>query len=317
MITWKEFMDNENKRDKNPEILKRLAFPKGKIDVVLDTDAYNEIDDQFALSYMIKSDYKLNTKAIYAAPFYNERSSSPKDGMEKSYDEIKNLLTLMGKTDMLDNVFKGSETYLPNETTPVVSDAAKDLAKRAMDYTPDSPLYVVAIGAITNIASAILINPEIINRIVVVWLGGNATNWPHNGEFNSSQDVAAVRVVFNSKLALVQAPCAGVVSAFRISKYELIHHLSNKNPLCDYLLEHTVGVAENETKYTAWTRVVWDVTAVAWLLDEDFVRSTIEHTPIPQYDSKYSFDNTRHFYRYIFEINRDALFSDMFEKLAK
>ena len=69
-------------------LLRRLTKPKGKIDVVLDTDTYNELDDQFALSYMMKNSDKLNVKALYAAPFLNDKSVSPKDGMEKSYDEI-------------------------------------------------------------------------------------------------------------------------------------------------------------------------------------------------------------------------------------
>ena len=72
----------------NEELVRRLKKPVGMVDVVLDTDTFNEIDDQFALAYLIKSDEKLNLKAIYAAPFYNEKSTGPKDGMEKSYEEI-------------------------------------------------------------------------------------------------------------------------------------------------------------------------------------------------------------------------------------
>ena len=49
--------------------LKNLSVPTGKIDVVLDTDAYNEIDDQFAFAYLLKSKEKANVTAIYAAPF--------------------------------------------------------------------------------------------------------------------------------------------------------------------------------------------------------------------------------------------------------
>ena len=58
----------------NEQRIKNLSVPSGRIDVVLDTDTYNEIDDQFALAYMLKSKEKLNTKAIYAAPFYNNNS---------------------------------------------------------------------------------------------------------------------------------------------------------------------------------------------------------------------------------------------------
>ena len=35
------------------QLFKNLNRPEGKIDVVLDTDAYNEIDDQFAIAYAL------------------------------------------------------------------------------------------------------------------------------------------------------------------------------------------------------------------------------------------------------------------------
>ncbi|MBO4299473.1 MAG: nucleoside hydrolase, partial [Clostridia bacterium] len=161
--------------------LRNLECPKGRIDMVLDTDAYNEIDDQFAISYALHAGEKLDVKALYAAPFFNSRSTGPADGMERSYQEILKLLSLSG---MERPVFRGSETYLPDEKTPVDSDAARDLAERAAAYTPDKPLYVATIGAITNVASALLMKPEIADRIVVVWLGGHSLEWHDNKEFN-------------------------------------------------------------------------------------------------------------------------------------
>jgi len=86
--------------DINVSLLSRLKKPQGKIDVVLDTDTYNEIDDQFALAFLIKSDEKLCLKGIYAAPFYNQNSTSPAEGMEKSYNEIFNILSLMKRDDL-------------------------------------------------------------------------------------------------------------------------------------------------------------------------------------------------------------------------
>ena len=101
--------------------LAALESPKGIVDVVLDTDAYNEIDDQFALSYALRSPDKINLCAIYAAPFHNTRSSGPKEGMERSYEEILKLLTLAGREDMKKTTFRGSETWLTDEKTPVES----------------------------------------------------------------------------------------------------------------------------------------------------------------------------------------------------
>ena len=177
---------------------------------------------------MIRNGDKLRVQAIYAAPFHNEKSVSPKDGMEKSFSEILTLLALLGREDLNPCVFKGSETYLHDEETPVPSSAARDLAERAMRYTPENPLYVIAIGAITNVASAILINPAIRERIVVVWLGGNALHWPDNREFNLAQDVAAARILFGCGVPLVQLPCMGVVSSFTVSEPELRQYLLGK-----------------------------------------------------------------------------------------
>lgn len=299
------------------KLLKKLERPAGKVDVVIDTDTYNEIDDQYALAYLIKSDEKLNLKAIYAAPFYNNKSTGPADGMEKSYQEIMNILTLLEREDLKESVYRGSTCYMPSETEPVISDAAKDLAERAMNYTEDNPLYVIAIGAITNVSSALIMKPEIKDRIVLIWLGGNATHWPHNKEFNLYQDVAGARIVFGCGVPLVQLPCMGVVSAFTTSGPELEYHLRGKNKLCDYLIDVTTAEALECYGGSTWTRPIWDVTAVAWLLDGDFMDECLIHSPIPEYDDRYAFDNNRHFIKYVYHIKRDNLFADLFNKLKK
>lgn len=317
--SWEDFLrpvETDMSID-NARLIRRLEKPKGRVDVVIDTDTYNEIDDQYALSYLIKSDEKLDLKAIYAAPFFNEKSTGPADGMEKSYREIMNVLTLLEREDLKEHVYRGSTEYLPSETEPVISDAAKDLAERAMNYTEEHPLYVVAIAAITNVASALLLNPDIKNRIVLIWLGGNATNWPDNKEFNLYQDVAGARIVFGCGVPLVQLPCMGVVSAFTTSGPELEYHLRGKNKLCDYLVNVTTTEAVACNGGPVWTRPIWDVTAVAWLLDGDFEEDCLIHSPIPEYDNRYAFDNNRHFIKYVYHIKRDKLFADLFAKLSR
>ena len=295
--------------------IKNLSVPEGKIDVIIDTDTYNEIDDQFAVSYLLKSSDKLNTKAIYAAPFLNDRSTSPADGMEKSYNEILKLLDLAEeKVD----VFKGSDSFLKDETTPVVSDAAKDLAERVKNYSPSNPLYIVAIGAITNIASAILLNPEVAENTVVVWLGGHALHYHDTKEFNMYQDVAAARVIAQSGVPYVMLPCCGVVSSFTISEPELTAWFIGQNKLADYLARNTIKEAKKYATTKVWTRCIWDVTAVAWLLNDNerFMKSRIVPTPIPTYDNYYAVNNNGLPMRYVYYIDRDALMNDLINKLT-
>ena len=297
--------------------LRMLEKPNGPIDMVLDTDAYNEIDDQFAIAYTLRCPERLHLHALYAAPFHNARSESAEDGMEKSYNEILKLLRL-ANADV--PTFRGSPVYLPDETTPVASPAAADLAERAAQYSPEHPLYVVAIGAITNVASAILYNPEIIDRIVIVWLGGHDKSWPDTKEFNLWQDVAAARVVFGCGAPVVQLPCMGVVSAFYTTQPELEFWLRGKNALCDYLIDHTVEEAESYAAGRVWSRVIWDVTAVGWLLNDGdrFMSSVLEPAPIPEFDGYYAYTTrNRPTIRRVTHINRDALFGELFRVLAQ
>lgn len=296
------------------QFLKNLQPPKGRVDVVLDTDAYNEIDDQFAIAYLLRSKERLNTVAMYAAPFFNANSSGPADGMRRSYDEILKLLELCGESVP---AYLGSEDYLADEATPQPSPAADDLVERAMRYSPEEPLYVVAIGAITNVASALLMRPEIAENIVVVWLGGHARHWSDTREFNMMQDVAAARVVMRSGAPFVQLPCFGVVSEFRASGADLEKWLMNKNPLADYLARNTIREAESYAAGTPWTRVIWDVTAVAWLLNdgEKFMHSRVLLTVLPGYDDIYEDTPLAHEMCCVYGINRDALMRDLFDKL--
>lgn len=301
------------------QYLKNLNPPCRKVDAVIDTDAFNEIDDQFAISYMLKSPDRINVKAILAAPFFNDNSVSPADGMEKSYNEILKLLDLAGMPDMKKSVFKGSDRYLRDENTPVNSAAAEHLVSLSGNYTADNPLYIVAIGAITNVASAFLLCPEMKERTVVVWLGGHALHIGDTREFNMRQDIAAARIVMGCGVPFVQLPCVGVVDAFTTTRYELEHWLAGKNPLSDYLAKNTIAASDCYTPERPWSRVIWDVTAAAWLLNDNgrFMQSHLIPSPIPEYDGKYASDPSRHFIRCVCRIHRDALMTDLFSKLTQ
>jgi len=290
---------------------KRLDPPNGKIRMVLDTDTYNEVDDQFALAYALKSPEKLKLEAVYAAPFHNSRSSGPKDGMEKSYDEILRLLRIL-KVQTDGFVLKGSDRYLPDLEHPVVSGAARDIVKKANE-SDGEPLYVVAIGAITDVASALLLDPSIIEKIVVVWLGGHPLYWEHTREFNLKQDIPAAQVVFDSGVPLVLIPCMGVASHLLTSVPELEACLGGKNAFCDCLIELFKAYSPD---HFAWAKEIWDIAAVGWLVNPGWIPSDLVHSPILTDQCTWSFDNSRHFIRCAKSLSRNAIFKDLFTKLG-
>lgn len=292
--------------------LERLELPKNRVDMVLDTDTYNEVDDQFALCYSLLSPEKVNLQAVYAAPFHNNRSTGPEDGMEKSYDEIVRLLGTVGvKADNF--VFKGSRSYLPDSNTPVDSPAARDLIARAMARPDDDPLYVVAIGCITNIASALLMEPQLVKKIVLVWLAGHEFSWPHTKEFNMMQDIPASQIILDSGVPLILVPCMGVASHLTASTWELDACIRGKNALCDALCDLFAEYSDN---HYGWAKEIWDVAAVSCLLKPEMISSEITHSPILSTDHRYSFDNNRHFIRVVRSLYRTGIFRDMFNHLS-
>lgn len=289
----------------------RLTPPTGRVRMVLDTDTYNEIDDQFALAHALLSPDKLTVEAIYAAPFHNDRSTGPADGMERSYQEILRLLALLD-VSAEGYALRGATAYLDRERL-VSTPAVADLIARALAAPPDDPLYVVAIAALTNIATAILLEPRIIEHIVVVWLGGHALHWPHTREFNLKQDIPAAQVLFDSGVPLVLVPCEGVTTHLHTTVPELDAYLAGKNVLCDFLVETVKGY---HADHFAWSKVVWDVAAVAWLLDPDWVPTELVSSPILTDRGTWSVDRGRPLIRAATYVRRDPIFRDLFIKLS-
>ena len=288
--------------------------------VILDTDTYNEIDDQFALAWaVIENGKRLNLLSINAAPFHNDRSTGPKDGMEKSYEEIQRLMGLIDESGFDLKVatkdipvYRGSESYLASKKEPVISDAAKNIVDTVK--ASSEPVYVVAIGAITNVASAIIMDPSIVNNMAVIWLGGHAWHYSHSREFNMRQDVPAAQVVMDSKVPFLQVPCVGVCDMLHTTVPELKYYLDGKNKLSTYLCD--IVASYNRGNAYCWSKVIWDVSAVAAVITKGYGDPVVLPTPILTSDSLYAFDTARHPMIYVRSLNRDRIFADLFKTIT-
>lgn len=140
-------------------------FHKEKLNVILDTDTYSECDDQFALAYMLKSQDVFNVEAITVAPYINKHCTIP-EGQENSYNEILKICKWLDfETD--NKVFKGAMDFMINGYSEE-NNAVNKIIEVALK---NEKTYIMAIGAITNVALAIKKEPNIIDRIEVIWLG--------------------------------------------------------------------------------------------------------------------------------------------------
>ena len=342
----------------------KLNVPSGKIHLIIDTDAKNEVDDQFAVSWAIRSPERFVVDAVYAAPFSHDcfkklagdtasidavggitYADHPGDGMEASYQELLKLFDLLGeKTE--GRVFRGSRNYISDIGGPMESDAAKDLIRRAM--SSEETIYVAAIGAPTNIASALLMEPELVKKIVLVWLGGQPLYFKHGIEFNLMQDIKASQVLFDSGVPMVLIPCMNTASMLTLTKPEVEQCLAGKNAISDYLakivleaygdassaammaamLRHSYLAFREDredayllqfpTNHTAPSRIIWDISTIAFLKNPSWTLSTLESSPILRDDLFWGEkDESRHQIRVVNFCNRDPIFGDMIACLRK
>lgn len=303
------------------EQLRRLMPPEGKIRAVLDTDAANEVDDQFAIVYSLLSKERFNLEAIYAAPYVRGEVDT-ETGMERSYRDIVRVLGMM-HVESKGVAFRGSPNYLTTNGAPRDphrSEAVMDLISRAM-ASDKEPLYVMAIGAITNIASAILIEPRIIDHIVLVWNGGAPLHFPSARIYNIEQDLLGSRVVFDCGVPLVHLPHHTTAGYLLTTIQEVREHVKGKAAIGDHLYElyrdvlHTTFGATADHFGFAWG--IWDFGVPAYLVNSDWVQTEIVHSPVLTDQCTWSFDNRRHFIRNGVLADRNPVFQDFFTKLGR
>jgi inosine-uridine nucleoside N-ribohydrolase len=310
----------------------RLALPSHPIHIVLDTDTKNEIDDQFALIYALLSK-ELVIEAVHAAPFVKSGYPTPASGMEASYAEILTLFRHMPRPPSIP-VYSGSRAVLSDPHTPVPSEAATHLIELAMQPRT-TPLYVVAIGAVTNVISAILLKPQIMEHIVVVWLGAHPSYWTwdvgaavgslnHAGpmrEFNFSNDPMGAAALFDSGVPLVWVPCKNVAEHLRTVPAEIDRYVAGCGDIGRYL----ATIFHNWVTRPAASKPLWDMSTIASLLNPSWVPTIL--APTPQFhlqtlrNSKTSTpfsatETTRPRCRIAIDVKRDPIFNDFFTKLA-
>ncbi len=280
-----------------------------KVNVILDTDTYNECDDQFALSYLLKNQDIFNIEAITIAPYsHPTRNVSVKEGQELSYNEVLKICEWLN-FNTTNKVFKGSMDYIQNEyddNNPAVEKIIEIALK-------NEKTYILAIGAITNIALAIKKEPKVIDKIEVIWLGGNELGYKDNLEYNFKQDIEAVELVFNSKVKLTILPCKNVVSKLRIDINTLQKEIGNRSVLCSYLIDrfHNDGYHGEQEE-----RVIWDISAIAYMVNQNWFILKEISCPNINDDTSYNLTDNCHKVKIVTDINRDEIYKDLFKKLG-
>ena len=278
--------------------------------VIIDTDAKNEADDQFAIVHaLLTPSFELH--GLIPAHFGTAKSAT---SLKDSHDEVLLLLGLMGLEGKV-RVVDGAAAAIPDMATPAPSGGAELIIAHALADDP-RPLHVAFLGPLTDMASAILMAPEIASRNVrVIWIGGGY--WPvGNREYNLSNDIAAANVVARSGIEIWQIPMK-VYRHMAVSYAELYERVSDKGEIGRYLVDQLVAWNERMVAEPIEHRSLGDSPAIGVMMYPECGDS--EWVPGPEYNELMNYVHTgrNRPVRLYHSVDQRFILEDMFAKLAR
>lgn len=248
--------------------------------IIINTDAKNEADDQFAIVHALLSP-TLDVRGIVPAHFGTRRTN---ESLRESREEVDLLLRLMGREGQY-VVADGAPHKLPDEQTPVPSAGSRLIIEESKK--DEGTLYVTFLGPLTDMASAILEDPEIQDRdVVVVWIGGP----PHGGviapshiEFNLSNDIESANVVMDSRIPVWQIPST-VYSMMSVTHLELENRVAPLGELGAYLTQQVIDFNATVENLAMDFRSLGDSPAIGAVMNP---RGGVWRSfPAPRYDGE-------------------------------
>lgn len=210
-----------------------------RIRVILDSDTACEADDPFAIAYALMSP-KLDVRAIIAEHFACSGSE------QASYEAIQKLINVM---EIDTNILHG-EIWPPNEKNEA-SEGVRFIIEEARKKD-EHPLFILCLGALTNIARALKEAPDIAEHITIVTIGGRDYFEPDQDirEFNFGNDIEAANTVLSSNAPLWQIPIC-TYATMRVGLAELQCRVAPYGRTGKYLFEQMVQY--NLTPQANWT----------------------------------------------------------------
>ncbi|GAB1452909.1 hypothetical protein MASR2M47_29650 [Draconibacterium sp.] len=244
-----------------------LAFAvssQQKTKVIIDADTANEVDDLFAITRAVLEPtwevLAINSTQWQASQWAVENT------MEASYRLNLVLLGYLQKRNI--KVCRGSINRMFDWGDKAQhSEAAYEIIKQAYKTAAGEKLHVITLGALTNVASAVLIDPTIKAKIVVYWLGSSYDFEKQKAkhiDFNSVMDIQAVDLMTNSEVEMHIIP-VNVAAKMKVKRADAGVQLQGKQPVSDFLLNHW----DQHLDGSFSERTLWDLALIEAMIHPD------------------------------------------------
>ncbi len=301
---YRELRERVQRRDPTQRRVPAIPPKDQKIRVIIDADAHNEIDDVWAIALALLSPERLQIEGFVAANYDNENEGAGPRSIETSAQTIHTLLQKAGLAGKIP--VKLGSAPMRYQFEPSESEGVDFIVERALASTPEDPLWIVGLGAATNIASAYLKEPRIADRVVIFWHG--RTQWPDKAaNFNVHGDVRAARRLFQSDLSFVLFDTGS----------DLFCPMAESAP---WAKTGELGRFLHEFRFkSGWyqspTKGFYDLGDIAALVDPSLGSWEVVDAPEFGWDLAYQFKNTRGRILRCADIDRDGTFALLTRKL--
>ncbi len=311
-----------------------FKVPENKIwRVMIHTDCKLEADDQYAVVHHLLTP-KYEVTGIVASHFNDSAIGKPMEEIGQmirkihadinpletalaSRDEVLKILRLMGIEGSVP-VAAGAPVPLKNESEAVWSEGAQLIIDEALKED-SRPLFLCCQAPLTDVASALLLRPEIAEKMTIIWVGGGS--YPAGGyEYNLLADIKAANVVFSSQVPLWQIP-VGTYKQIGVTLAELQYHVKPCGAIGRYLFEQMAEFNEKAKIFPLFPHgESWglgDSAPVGVLLQElekeDFI---LVHAPHIRPDMTYKERIDSRKIRVYHRVDSRMILGDFFAKLA-
>lgn len=300
-----------------------------RLKILIDTDANNELDDQHALAYAFLN---LDVFDVVGVTVNNTKHG---DGIQGQFDEAERIIKLFDLENKVPLFMGAEKSYL--EIAPTINEQGYD-GQAAVDFIiqeamkmKDEKLVLAPVGKLTNIALAILKEPKIVDKIKVIWLGGN---YPDPGEYNLDNDTTSVNPVIESgvefEMVTVRYTRSSGSTAVKVVPAEIETHVKGKGPVSKNSITGRHGGEFNSFgNYSADlfdkadmygdppARSLFDMVVLAVLKNESWGEKV--EIPAPKLVGNAWVDQPENKQKIIYweNFNRDAIVNDFFEKMEQ
>lgn len=268
------------------------ASQDSRMDIIFDTDANNELDDQHAIAYLLLNKDVFNVLAITT-------NVTAGGGIEAQVEEVERVATLVGEDVSKLNILPGATANFEDIRTHL---GEKDfdghqtvdfMIESARKYSPSHKLTIVPVGKLTNVALALEKAPDIADKIRIVWLG---SNYPDPGEWNLICDIPSMNYVLDTDAEFEIVTChydkPNGTDAVRVNLEEVNRYFKGKGPKALHPVtgrhggtfncfgDYSLDLFEHINLFADGTRALYDMVTVAIVKNPSWGRTTMIPAPV-------------------------------------